>query len=504
MEISVQQPLTLKKKIALFFPGLCCLLLAYGQPSQDSTKPDNNVSFIGDKALRQIDQKYQSLTNAINENTMHCLVQMQRKEEKLQRKLAGKDSTKAKELFAGSESTYQDLRNKLKAPLDKSIANPLKEYIPGMDSLQTAMRFLEQNGTKLPLEQLQKVKQISGQLQELQGKLQQANEIQSFIRQKEQELKQQLTQFGLGKELLGINKQVVYYQQQLSEYKNLLNNRRKLEDKAISLVRELPAFKEFMQQNSMLAQLFGIPANYGTPQALEGLQTRAQVEGMISQRLGLPLNTNSPMGGGANAEAFMQQQVQQAESQMNELKNKLNRLTGGSSDMTMPDFRPNKQKTKSFLKRLEYGLTIQTSGVTNYLPTIADIAVQLGYKLSDKAVMGIGASYKLGLGKGWEKLALSNEGVGLRSYMDIKAKGSIWLSAGFEYNYMRAFSSLRALPSPAAQNINLWQRSVLAGVTKKYKIGTKKEGRMQLLYDFIAAQQVPRAQILKFRIGYGF
>jgi hypothetical protein len=450
---------------------LCiCRISVYAQTDTTTlTRVDQTLS-VSDKSLRYIDDKYAKLTSSVDKQTVKMLSRMQQKEEKLRRKLALKDSTKAADLFSNSEKTYQQLQDKLKSPIDKAVQNPLKEYIPGMDSLQTAMRFLEQNGSKLPLDKLQQVKEISGQLQELQGKLQQANEIQSFIRQREQELKQQLTQFGLGKELLGMNKQVVYYQQQLAEYKSLLNDRKKLEEKAISIVRELPAFKKFMQQNSMLAQLFGTPANYGTPQALEGLQTRAQVEGMISQRMGLPVNTSSPTGGGANAEAFMQQQVQQAESQMNELKNKLNQLTGGgssSSDMTMPDFKPNSQKTKSFLKRLEYGLTIQTSGVTNYLPTIADLAAQLGYKLSDKAVMGIGASYKLGLGKRWDKLALSNEGVGLRSYMDIKAKGSIWMSAGFEYNYMQAFSSLRALPLPVAQNINLWQRSALAGVTKK-------------------------------------
>jgi len=50
--------------------------------------------------------------------------------------------------------------------------------------------------------------------------------------------------------------------------------------------------------------------------------------------------------------------------------------------------------------------------------------------------------------------------------------------------------------------VNLWQKSALAGITKKYKMG-KKEGNMQLLYDFLAGQQRPVAQPLKFRIGYG-
>ena len=61
---------------------------------------------------------------------------MQQKEEKLENKLQKVDSTKAKELFEQTQVTYQELQEKLKAPLDKTIANPLKEYIPGVDSLQ--------------------------------------------------------------------------------------------------------------------------------------------------------------------------------------------------------------------------------------------------------------------------------------------------------------------------------------------------------------------------------
>ncbi|MEX6690309.1 hypothetical protein QTN47_22555 [Danxiaibacter flavus] len=469
---------------------------------QNTTVTTDRVTEISNKTLKSIDKKYTRLTASVDNQVEKLLTRMQLKEERLRKKLQSKDSTKAASLFSNAGQIYQQLQSKLKAPLDKAARNPLREYILGLDSLQTAMRFLEQGGNKLPLDKLNQVKQISNQLHELQGKLQQANEIQAFVRRREQELKEQLTQYGLHKELMSINKQVVYYQQQLVEYKSLLNDRKKLEAKAISMISEVPAFKQFMQQNSYLAQLFGTPGTYGTPQALEGLQTRAQIEGMISQRLGLPATPAS--SGSSSGEAFMQQQVQQAQAQTDELKNKLNQIGGGSSEMTMPDFKPNNQRTKSIFQRIEYGLTIQTTGAVNYLPTIADLSVNLGYKLSDKAVMGIGAGYKLGLGKGWDKLALSNEGVSLRSYMDIKAKGSIWISGGFEYNYMQSFTSLRSLPSPIAQNINLWQHSALAGITKKYKIGKKKEGKMQLLYDFLAGQQLPKAQALKFRVGWNF
>jgi hypothetical protein len=247
-----------------------------------------------------------------------------------------------------------------------------------------------------------------------------------------------------------------------------------------------------------------MPSNYGTPAALAGLQTRAQVQGMISQRL-------PSAAGGANGDPsqFLQQQFQQAQTQLNALKDKLSQLGGGSSDMTMPDFTPNSQHTKTFLQRLNYGFNFQTSAATKLLPAISEMGLSLGYKLSDKATAGAGVSYKLGLGTGINHIALTSQGIGLRSYLDVKIPqpkskgwewvGSLWVTGGWEYDYMQAFAKL----SDLGRNVSAWQRSALLGVTKKYKIG-RKDGSMQLLYDFLATREIPQGQQFKFRVGYNF
>ncbi|MBL0267857.1 MAG: hypothetical protein IPP99_04060 [Chitinophagaceae bacterium] len=127
----------------------------------------------------------------------------------------------------------------------------------------------------------------------------------------------------------------------------------------------------------------------------------------------------------------MQQNLQAAQSQLNDLKSKILKAGGGSSDAEMPEgFKPNNQKTKSFLQRLEYGANVQTQRATNYFPVTSDLGLSLGYKLNDKSVIGIGASYKLGLGRGWNNISVSHQGVGIRSYVDWKIKGSFWISGG--------------------------------------------------------------------------
>ena len=120
--------------------------------------------------------------------------------------------------------------------------------------------------------------------------------------------------------------------------------------------------------------------------------------------------------------------MQNAQSQLSQLKDKVSQYSNGaignsSGDIDAPDFKPNSQKTKSFLKRLEYGGNVQSQRARMMFPVTSDIALSLGYKLNDKSLIGVGASYKLGLGTGWNNVRLSNEGVGIRSFFDYKLKG---------------------------------------------------------------------------------
>jgi hypothetical protein len=233
----------------------------------------------------------------------------------------------------------------------------------------------------------------------------------------------------------------------------------------------VPAFQEFFRKNSQLAEMFCLPDNFGTPQAIAGLQTRAMVQSQIQQRFA---------GSGANPQQYIRQQVQQALAEFNKLKDKVNKLGGRGSNMEMPDFTPNTQKTKSFKKRIEYEANIQSQKANVFLPATSDIALTAGYRLNDKSVIGIGANYKLGWGNGWKDIKLSNEGFGLRSFIDWKLApifGKIegfWLTGGYEHNYQHAFTKIEQL-----KDLNAWQTSGLIGITKKCKIGKR-----QILYRY--------------------
>lgn len=465
----------------------------------------NTANIANNVSVAAVTNKYAHLSAAVNKQSLKWLKRMQRQEEKLRCALAEKDSAKAAQLFTNSAASYQQLQDKLSAPLDKTIKDPLREYLPSLDSLSTITQFLQKVPGVTP-GKLQQLNLLNDRLQVLQNKMQAANEIQTFIKEREQFLKEQLAQYGLGKQLLGINKTAYYYSQQVASYKELINDRKKIEEKLIATVRKIPAFKNFWQKNSILSRLFPMPDNYNTPMALTGLQTTSQVSSLVQQRIGSSTSRVS----GAGAGAVPQQYVEQAQAQLSQLKDNVSQLGGTSGDMIMPDFKP-KQRSKSFLKSLEYGINIQTQGTTNYLPTYTDVALTAGFKGFGWVRFGGGLSYKIGLGGGWNHIALTSEGVGLRTYVDIKTTsssnntisklfGDIWLTAGQEYNYMQSFKSLRELHD----NVNVWQKSFLAGITKRYPVG-KKEGSIQFLYDFLANKQVPRSgSAFKFRVAYNF
>jgi len=301
------------------------------------------------------------------------------------------------------------------------------------------------------------------------------------------------------KELTNLKKEVYYYRQQIEEYKNLFHDQKKLEEKALATLRALPAFQSFMQKNSYLAQLFpssGAAASSDPTAAIAGLQTRTSVQSILQERLGATsLPSPSASAGAANP---LDQSMQAAQQQLNALKDKVNKLGGSNSDIEQPDFKPKTQKTKTFLQRLEPGIIIQSGGSSNWLPAITDIGLSLGYKLSDKSTIGLKAAWKAGFGHPIKDIHFSSEGVNTGAFLDIRLKGSIWISSGCEYNYLQSFKSLQELHA----NVNIWQRSALLGISKKVKAG-KHSSNVQLLYDFLWKQQVPVAQPLKFRVGVG-
>ena len=462
--------------------------LVFSIHSFSQTNADSTFNKIDPQKWASVVQKRtQKLEEKLVQKTIKTIDKLQRQEEKIYKKLLDtKDSLAAKQKLAEIRNSYAALKEKF----ESTGQTPVRSYIPRLDTLNTAFKFLSENGLS------EKVKVAFSKTTALQNQFQKAEEIKKFIKERKEQLKVHLEKLGMVRELKKINKEVYYYAAQIKEYKNILNDPKKIEKKAIELLSRTKVFQDFMKKNSLLASLFRMPGDASDPAyvaSLSGLQTRAQVNALIQQQIA---------SGGPGAQQQFQQNLQAAQSQLNQLKNKVLKFGGNSSEDIMPDgFKPNSQKTKAFLKRLEIGTNLQSQSARNYFPVTTDLGLSLGYKLNDKSILGIGASYKLGWGRGWDNIHLSHEGIGLRSFIDWKIKNAFWVSGGYELNYRTAFNSISQL-----RNLAAWQQSGLLGISKSLPIKTKffKKTKLQLLWDLLSYEQVPRTQPIVFRIGYGF
>lgn len=464
-----------------------CLILLITEVSFSQSKIDSLLGKLDPQKLAaSITVKSKKLEDKLVAKSMKVLSTMQKQEEKIYRKLlSSKDSLQAKAKLEELKSNYASVKDKLKSP----VAGNASTYLPNLDSLSTSLKFLD-----LTLNPSPKGEGLATALKKtasLKDKFQQAEEIKKFIKERKEQLKQQLEKLGMLKELKKINKQVYYYAAQIKEYKEILKDPKKIEKKALELLSKTKWWKEFFKKNSMLASIFGAPGeitNSSSATSLIGLQSRVQINQVIQQQIS---------SGGPDIQQQLYQNMQSGQAQLNQYKDKIMKFGGGSEDVMPEGFKKNDQKTKSFLKRLEYVANIQSQKSTAFFPTTSDIGLSIGYKPNDKSVIGIGASYKIGLGRGWNNIRLSHEGIGLRTYADIKLKGSIWISGGYEQNYKSAFSDFDQLRGRSA-----WQQSGLLGVCKKYKLNKKYSGKLQLLWDFMSYQQVPKTQSVVFRIGF--
>ncbi|MDE3234508.1 MAG: hypothetical protein KGO81_01045 [Bacteroidota bacterium] len=454
---------------------------------------------LSENRVQKLTRDYKTIKTSIINRTEESLHQLRLSEQKLEKKLSKKNSSEAKQLFSGTQQLYADLENRL-----KKTPNNWQKFIalePQLDSIQNLSKFLA--GTNSALNQigstkLRKISVLGNEANELENKLAISNEIRKILSSRKDQLENVLKKYSLFEPLKSFNKQVYYYQQSLLEYKSMLKDKKKMEEKVLSILRDQPLFVDFMKKNSLLAKLFPFPANYGNSLALQSLQTRDQIGAIVQQSLGV-ISNGSDQRSIMNPQQLILGQVQQLQGQVAQLgKQGLNSLNINNGTPESIDFKPNNQKVKTFWKRLDFGFNMQSTGQRYALPAISDLAISLGYKLNDNSIIGIGFSDKVGLGKSINDIHLSNQGVGFRSFLDIKIKNKIWLSGGYEVNYLPDINKV-----PLLMNCSPWQRSGLLGVTKKLKAG-KKETKMQVLWDFLSYNQIPHNQPIVFRIGFGF
>lgn len=441
------------------------------------------------KYISTIDNKIDKYSSRITNKTEKTLAKLSKWENKIKGILDRVSPETSQKLFGNNQTTFSTLLQKIKE--GKAVAEGYKtKYNEYRDKLTTNIKYLETQKDMIDKKLLNPINDAKKKLDELEQDISNTEAVEAFIKERKKQLvNEALKYIGKSKYLTKIDKESYYYVQTLRNYKEIFSDKKKAEEVALKILNKIPAFKKFAQENSMLARLFGSPNSTGSMASLVGLQTRASVNTLIQ---------NQVAAGGPNALEAMQQNFKQAQAEISKLKDQVMKMGGGSSDMNIPSFKPNEQKSKTFLQRLEYGSNFQFAKNNSLMPTTADIALSVGYKLNDKSVVGVGGSYKMGFGS-LQRLSISHQGIGVRSFIDWKLKWQFFVTGGFEMNYNSQFKKITQL-----QYQNDWQQSGLVGLTKKINVKTKffKGTSVQLLYDMLYRQHNPVSQPVLFRMGY--
>jgi hypothetical protein len=366
------------------------LLFASGLIHAQADSTVQSLQQLSSRYITTVDTKIEKYSHRLSSKTEKALAKLSRWENKIKGLLQKVNPEAAQRLFGSSQTTFSSLLQKLKE--GKSIAEQYKvRYDEYRDKLTTNLNYLQQQKEKLDNKLVKPVQEATQKATELEQDVQNSEALEQFIKERKKQLiDESLKYIGKSKYLTKINKEAYYYVETLRNYKEIFSDKEKAEETALSILNKIPAFQKFVQQNSMLASLFRMPGSSSTtnPASLAGLQTRVQMNALIQDRIA---------AGGPNAQNQIRANIQQAQDELNKLKDKV--LNNGNSSPDA-DFPPsgvrglNKQKTKTLKQRLEFGSNLQFAKNNSLVPTTADIGLSLGYKLNDKSVIGLGASYK--------------------------------------------------------------------------------------------------------------
>jgi hypothetical protein len=447
-----------------------------------------NVLNFPDKLFSEAAHASVKATERLQQQSNKYLARLKNKEKRLFARIYNRDSLQAKAVFGNIDSVY-DFFDPFSFSTHALNSGKLPLHYSGkLDSMQTAIGFL-QNVPNLPVGTAASYQKLKQHYSGLQNKLNQTDYIDRLLQQRKQLLVNKFSNLGLTKQLQQYKKQVYYYQQELKAYKGALENPRLLEHKALQVLSKVPAFRQYFDKFSQLGGMFRLPgqtADIDPSELLNGLQVRQAVIDELSHL----------MGGMANTQQAVTNGLQQGQEQLADLKTKLTSSLNNEEPLDMPGFKPNNQKHKTFLKRLQVGANLQSLRSTTYFPTTSDLGFSLGYKMNQRSVLGAGMSYKVGWGQSIQAIRVTHEGVGLRSFLDWRIKGKFWASGGYEWNYRSRLESLNIIKA-----MHSWQQSALMGLQVKQSIG-KNNSTVSILYDVLWRRHVPQTQPLLFRVGY--
>lgn len=294
---------------------------------------------------------------------------------------------------------------------------------------------------------------------------------------------------GKNNSLTGIQKEVYYAKAKMNEWKQLADDPSKLEERALEYLQGTKGFDLSMKQSLSGGSKNNSMANAGSAADLEamGFQTKRQLNNALQQKFGS--NLQSVQGNMGKELNDWQGKAQGLQGQVKETKQSLS----SQRHTEKPKFKVNPMRGKPFWMRIEKQYSFNTSRATTMTegtkrPALLTLAASAAYKHTPRLSTGIGIAGDMGLGQNWSSIRFTFEGIGIRSFVTWEWQYGIGAYAGYERTFKKyVFQQKKeAVPeglTSSVHNKKDYSEAALIGLTKKYKINSKWNGAVQVLYD---------------------
>src|SRR5688500_15974602 len=128
----------MRKPYAILIIVLYLCVFSSSAFSQDSSGL-SNISQLPEKYFELVSKKASNLEDKLDKKSEKALQRLQKQEEKIRKKLTKIDSFAAQNVFVGAEEKYKQLEQNIQS------TQKLTQYIPGLDTTITSLKFLEEN-----------------------------------------------------------------------------------------------------------------------------------------------------------------------------------------------------------------------------------------------------------------------------------------------------------------------------------------------------------------------
>lgn len=506
------------KKIILL---VLALMLVSGLSAQEGVRPE-----LSKKEVRQYNKKLKKLNVALKKKSARLEKLLRRKEAdslNLSNPLnaPAMPDVKLPDSLSNAVSGRLDLKERIpgldSAGLAANITGRLKEYkdkVPRLDSAnlkkEAGSRLREVKNLAPQFKGVDSLASIGGEIDRLKKRLRVGKEMaksdsktngkieESVLELTDIEyelkdveaLKSRLKNFQLDsaelKKYLGplsedvqkIQGQVGEYQSMLDGYKGQLVDWDKTLEKEILKLEEVQGLAEYVQKPP-IEPAKGLTDAQKTID--KGYQSTDFVNKLIKERFEKLLEEEGPDA--------LAKRLAVSHEKLAEYKKKYTSL----DDITKaPKRPPNPLKGLPFKERLVFGGNLQ---VNRQKPLTLDAGLEIAYKLSPKAELGVGGAYRIKLEKGARPETVTDL-VNLKTFYHHRIWRSLGIQANYELNY--------ALPrtEQAVEGLRKeWRESGLIGLRNDRPFLKKLGGYVTLQYDFLHKATSPNPKWV-FRFGF--